>query len=64
MDVAAAQAQAEHAAKGKSDARYARVSAAREAGRRCSGNKSSRRSSGRSSRMHTDVTARDRYVVC
>lgn len=32
--------------------------------RRCSGNKSSRRSSGRSSRMHTDVTARARYVVC
>ena len=31
MEVAAAQAQAEHAAKVKSDARYARVSAAREA---------------------------------
>ena len=33
MEVAAAQAQAEHAAKVKSDARYARVSAAREAGK-------------------------------
>ena len=33
MEVAAAQAQAEHAGKVKSDARYARVSAAREAGK-------------------------------
>ena len=64
MEVAAAQAQAEDAAKVKGDARYARVSAAREAGKELQRQREQQKKQ-RRSRVHvymlTDVPAQ--YVV-